>query len=101
MNLFRDMSVSAYHHAPIANGSEIFCGIEAEAPRIAQSSQTFSLIASTRTLGAIFHQPQIILAGELQNGIHISRSAVQMHYQHGPGALRKRPSQLFRIKCAA
>jgi len=89
-------------HSGIAKGAQIFGREEAQATDVADAAGTTALgIARTDRLRRIFDDPQLELAGDGHQRIHINHLAVEMHGHDGLDGATATPMQHFTVATLA
>ena len=73
--------------ATVAERPEVFPWIETPAGDVRQAADALSLIASTVSLRCVIQNPQLVLACNLENWVHICGLSVKVNRDDGPGAV--------------
>jgi hypothetical protein len=72
-------------HTTLAGGGDQLVFPEAEAANISDSADDATLIHRAMRLCSIFDNMQVVAAGNIQDGIHVSGQAVEVHRDNGFG----------------
>ncbi len=83
--------------ASLAKSSQIFAGIETEAPGISQAARTTAIVLRAVRLGRIFHHNESVRLGNLQNRFHVGHPTKQVDRNNRLGPRGDRPLQRARI----
>src|SRR5512139_2869134 len=84
----RKLIVAGHHGAGIAESAQVLSRVEAEASGDAHAAGPSALVKCAMGLAGILDYRQLVLAGDLQNRVHVSRLAVKVDGDDCPdGAL--------------
>ena len=77
---FGQLSCSHQHHTTLT-GRHQLVGVEAESAYIAQAAAPLPLVFGTMHFRRILDDDQLVPAGDIQDRVHVSRMAVDVHHQ--------------------
>src|SRR5579871_3399923 len=71
--IFRD------YHAAFAIRAQVLARIKAEAAHVTQPAHSLSLICRAMSLRSIFNHPEVVLARNFENWVHVRGLAVEVY----------------------
>ena len=96
-HLARQIGIIGGNHTPFAISPKILGEIEAESAKVTHATRFPSLIIRPVCLAGVFDNDQVVLAGDLEQGIHIGALPVEMYRQDEARAGRDQPFDLAHI----
>jgi len=89
-HLARDLVVIRHDGTAVAEATEDLCRIETDPCRQAERSCESSAILRSQSLCSIFDHEKVVTAGDVEDRIHGTRAAIQVHGKQGARSRRDR-----------
>ncbi len=93
----RVLGIVGDDHPALAVRAKVLSGIEAEAAHVSQAPGPTPFVLGTVRLTGIFDHHQAVPPGDLQDGVHVSRLAVEVHRDDRFGPLGDRGFDRVRV----
>src|SRR5207302_5652267 len=72
------------HNHPAFTGGHLFIRIKGENSNVPKRPDWATFILCSQRFTGVFNDAQVVFAGEVQDGVHVTREAEHVHWENGP-----------------